>query len=96
MGGFGLNSRIQDCKGVASVEAAEEWMIEWLIKVFNTLDLPDKFHLAGHSAGGWLASIYASARPERIETLFLISPGGTEAYDEETYDSSTFRDPDNL
>ena len=96
MGGFGLNSRPQDCYGIESVESAENWLIEWLGKVFDTLKIPDKVHVAGHSAGGYLASLYASSRPERVESLFLISPGGTEPYDEETYDPSKFRDPEDL
>ena len=30
--------------------------------------------------------MYASFRPERVEALFLASPGGTRPYDPETYD----------
>ena len=59
--GFGTNTRLQECSGTESPEAAEIWLIEWLEKVFNTLDLPEKFHLVGHSAGGYLAALYASA-----------------------------------
>ena len=60
MAGFGLNSRLTQCSGTESPEAAERWLIEWLEKVFSKLDLPEKFNLAGHSAGGYLASLYAS------------------------------------
>ena len=70
-------------------------MTEWILKTFDALQLPDKFLICGHSMGGWIASIYASHRPERVKSLLLISPAGTEAYDEETYDPYTFRDPDN-
>ena len=32
------------------------------------------FHLFGHSWGGLYAQIYAAAKPERLESLFLCSP----------------------
>jgi pimeloyl-ACP methyl ester carboxylesterase len=32
--------------------------------------------LAGMSLGGWLALDYATRRPERVESLALLSPGG--------------------
>jgi len=34
----------------------------------------NKFHLFGHSWGGLYAQIYASEKPERINSLFLCSP----------------------
>lgn len=34
----------------------------------------DKFHLFGHSWGGLYAQIYAEARPDKINSLFLCSP----------------------
>ena len=49
-----------------STEAAERWLIEWLCKVFDELELPEKVLIAGHSAGGYLASLYASSRPDRV------------------------------
>ena len=58
--------------------------------------MPEKFLLTGHSCGGYLASLYASAVPKRIEKLFLISPGGMTPYDEETYDPSCLRDNDDV
>ena len=84
--GWGLNTRLQGCSGTESPEAAEQWIIDWILKTFEALDLPPKFLLAGKSYGGWLASLYASFHPEKVEALFLISPAGTEAYNEETYD----------
>jgi cardiolipin-specific phospholipase len=75
-----------------SSEAAEQWCIDWIVKTVDALDLPDKFLLAGHSYGGWIASVYASHRPERVEQLFLISPAGLEAYNEKTYDPFSLRD----
>ena len=96
MGGYGLNTRLKQCSGISSPEAAEGWLIEWLVKLFNALDLPETFFLAGHSCGGWLASLYASTCPKRVEQLFLISPGGTEPYDEKTYDPYKLREQDDL
>ena len=96
MGGFGLNARPQQCYGSESADEAERWIIEWLGKVFEQLALPEKFLLAGHSCGGYLASLYASTWPDRVGQLFLISPGGTEPYKEETYDPYTMRDSDDV
>ena len=79
-----------------SPETAETWMIEWILKTFDALNLPEQFLLCGHSIGGWIASIYASHCPERVESLFLISPAGTMPYDEETYNPYSMRDPDDV
>jgi CubicO group peptidase (beta-lactamase class C family) len=35
----------------------------------------EKFHLFGHSWGGLYAQIYAQSFPEKVESLFLCSPG---------------------
>ena len=79
--GWGLNSRVDDCSGLQSPEDAEKWLLEQTKQTIEQLDLPDKFLLAGHSIGGYLASLYASQNPERVEALFCISPAGTEPYD---------------
>ncbi len=34
----------------------------------------ERVHLFGHSWGGLLAQIYASYRPDKVESLFLASP----------------------
>ena len=95
-GSWGLNTRLAQCSGLLSEEAAEQWMIQWLSKVFDALDLPEKFYLAGHSIGGWLAAQYASHSPDRIEGLFLMSPAGTEPFKEATWDPYAMKDPDDL
>ena len=59
-GSWGLNSKLSECSGLASSEAAEDWMREWIVKVLDAMELPEKFCLAGHSIGGWLAAQYAS------------------------------------
>jgi pimeloyl-ACP methyl ester carboxylesterase len=66
-------------------EAAEAWIQEWAEKTFRALDLPERFFLVGKSWGTYLASLYASMHPERIEGLFLLSPNCTRKYDLATY-----------
>ena len=95
--GWGMNTKLQECpRGMESPEAAEQWCIEWILKTFDALELPEKFLLYGHSMGGWIASIYASLVPHRVESLLLLSPGGTEHYNEETYDPYTLRDTEDV
>ena len=78
----GINSRPKTCSGIASPEAAEAWQLEWIEKVVDAIPaLGQQFLLSGHSHGGWLVSLYASQHPERVEQLFLISPGGLHHYD---------------
>lgn len=47
----------------------------WLEDVAKGLGLA-RFRLAGESLGGWLALAYATRRPETVERLALIVPGG--------------------
>lgn len=45
----------------------------------------ESFHILGHSWGGLYAQIYAQKNPEKIKSLFLVSPGsGTNADWEKT------------
>ena len=60
---WGLNTRLSVCEGLESPVKAEAWLINWLVKVFAELDLPEKYFLAGHSMGGYLMSLYASTVP---------------------------------
>ncbi len=45
--------------------------IDAIAKEFNL----EKFHIFGHSWGGLYAQIYAEKNPEKIKSLFLVSPG---------------------
>ncbi|OXM75036.1 MULTISPECIES: alpha/beta fold hydrolase [Amycolatopsis] len=47
----------------------------WLDGVLDHLNL-DRVAIAGASLGGWLALDYATRRPERVERLALLCPGG--------------------
>ena len=35
-----------------------------------------RFHLAGNSMGGWIATAYAIAHPEQVQSLWLLNPAG--------------------
>ena len=75
-GSYGMNTKLIECSGYASHEAAEDWIIDFLLKVFNKLDLPEKFYLLGLCYGGVLAPLYASVQPHRVESLFCCHPAG--------------------
>jgi pimeloyl-ACP methyl ester carboxylesterase len=47
----------------------------WLDDVLSGLSV-ERASIAGVSLGGWLALDYATRRPERVESLALLCPGG--------------------
>jgi pimeloyl-ACP methyl ester carboxylesterase len=49
---------------------------KWLDELLTGLDLTT-VRLMGHSYGGWLATLFALAHPERVERLVLLSPAAT-------------------
>ena len=51
-------------------------LVEDLRTISETLDLPERFVLVGHSFGGSICAEYAKAYPERLEKLILISTAG--------------------
>ncbi|CDW85672.1 UNKNOWN [Stylonychia lemnae] len=59
-----------------SVQEAEQFFIEalqyWIVQV----GIQEKYYLAGHSFGGYIAAAYALQYPHDIEKVFLISPIG--------------------
>ena len=78
---FGLNSRTENMgNALENADTAEKWLIAWWEKVIFALDsdLPKKFYMSGHSAGGYQCMLYACFHPERIEGIFLQSPAGVE------------------
>lgn len=62
-----------------SVQIRPEWTspfyAEWLDEVLDALGI-DKVILGGISLGGWTALKYALYKPERVEKLCLVCPGG--------------------
>jgi pimeloyl-ACP methyl ester carboxylesterase len=48
---------------------------EWMEDVLNSLKI-DRTMIAGMSYGGWTALKFATYRPEMVEKLALITPGG--------------------
>jgi len=69
MPGWGQSTRID----AASYAYPEQ--IERLHKFLGALGL-HRFHLIGHSMGGFISSAYAARYPEEVITLTLIAPHG--------------------
>jgi len=69
------------------VGALDEWRAQTI-----GADVP--IVLAGHSLGGYLASVYATRRPDTVERLVLFSPAGVGAApaagEERRFDTSSF------
>ena len=90
----GLNTKLEEWPpSVLDPETAEQWLLTFMVRTIDALDLPSRFLLAGHSYGGYLVALYASQRPERVESLFLVSPAFMEPFDEARYDPTSFSDP---
>jgi len=51
-------------------------LVDDLHTITESLDLPEKFILAGHSFGGSICVEFANAYPERIEKLILLATAG--------------------
>lgn len=64
---------------LSSADKAEKWTVTWWENLVEALgdDLPAKFCMTGHSAGGFQCMLYACYHPEKLEALFLTSPAGT-------------------
>jgi len=50
--------------------------VQWLDELLTALEL-NNVNLMGHSYGGWQASLYALAHPQRLEKLILLAPAST-------------------
>jgi pimeloyl-ACP methyl ester carboxylesterase len=61
-----------------SPEKSEKYIERLVTGIIDGLteagDIPEKFYLSGHSAGGHQCMMYAGMHPERVEGLFLQSP----------------------
>ncbi len=73
-------------RGCGESDGGDEFSIPTLARDLHAFTLAvglDRFLLAGHSLGGAIATQYALDHPERVESLFLVSPaptGGTAAF----------------
>ncbi|MDB5405667.1 MAG: alpha/beta hydrolase [Rhodospirillales bacterium] len=57
-----------------SISEMHDYVLHYL-DLFDRLGLR-KFHLAGHSMGGWMAVAFAVEQSHRIERLALVAPAG--------------------
>jgi len=73
--GFGNSSRPENGPKGLGIEGTESWFIESLEEWRKKQGL-EKFHLCGHSLGGYLAVCYAEKYPNRLKSLILESPVG--------------------
>ena len=53
--------------------------VDWLDQVLDGLGLGERVNLLGLSYGGWIASQYGLAHPERLSRLVLVAPAATAA-----------------
>ena len=83
---LGMNTRSTDMAQCETPESAEAWIREYITKLLAALDISEKFYMTAHSWGGYFTMMVGSMYPERIESMFLMSPAGTNAYNPATYD----------
>ena len=81
--GYGASSRVSIKEEILSSPTATDnyqisWLSAWLNQMSLNQEMPEKFYLHGHSYGGYISSIFATAYPERISALFLNSAIGAE------------------
>ena len=51
-------------------------LVDDILNIADTLKLPERFILAGHSFGGSICVEFARAHPERLEKLILVATAG--------------------
>lgn len=61
------------------IEFTEEFIIGLIDELYREVGI-ENATLVGHSYGGCVAMIYGTARPEKIETMVLISPAGIQQF----------------
>jgi pimeloyl-ACP methyl ester carboxylesterase len=67
-----------------SITEMHDYILHYL-DLFDRLTLR-KFHLAGHSMGGWMAAAFAIEQSHRIERLALVAPAGLQVKESPTVD----------
>ena len=79
--GVGLSSRGK-WHGKMTLEESKNYYIESIEEWRKSMGLSD-FILAGHSFGGYIATLYFERYPERVKQLILLSPAGTARFTED-------------
>eukprot|EP01132_Coremiostelium_polycephalum_P003326 gene3326-4169_t len=72
--GFGRSSR-PDIKDIKTPQEAEDYWTDSINKWSNEVGL-DKFHLLGHSLGGYLATCFTLKHSEKVKSLLLCDAWG--------------------
>ncbi|EGC32826.1 hypothetical protein DICPUDRAFT_49330 [Dictyostelium purpureum] len=75
--GFGRSSR-PDPEQIKTLDEAENTWTESINEWSKKVGL-DKFHLVGHSLGGYVSACYALKYPNKVNTLLLCDPWGLPA-----------------
>ena len=79
--GMGLSSKEKfECK---TTEETLDFLVESIEK-WREAEGIEKFHLAGHSFGGYISGQYALRYPDRVTKISLMSPIGITKHTEET------------
>lgn len=73
--GMGGSSRAEDFNPKATPEETVEYFTSYLEKWRDKMNI-DKFYLAGHSFGGYIAGLYTAKYPQNVIKLHLVSPIG--------------------
>ena len=66
--GWGGTSRLQQSYSFAR-------LVDFVRELQDALEIP-RWHVIGHSMGGWIASLFAYESPERVDKLVLEGAGG--------------------
>ena len=66
--GWGATSRLQQGYSFAR-------LVDFVRELQDSLAIP-RWHIVGHSMGGWIASLFAYESPQRVDRLVLVGAGG--------------------
>lgn len=79
--GYGLSSRPKlpkfNTNSLEDVQMVEDFFLD-SIESWRKEKNIEKFHLVGHSFGGYLSALYCLKYPEHVDKLVLVSPVGVE------------------
>ncbi|NQV14439.1 alpha/beta hydrolase [bacterium] len=61
------------------ISFSEDFMVDMLDSLFEVTNI-ESATLIGHSYGGYISMLYGSARPDRVNSMVLISPAGIQKF----------------